>query len=308
MPNKIFVNYRREDVRAEAARVRDRLAGTFGAASVFMDVDNLLAGQRFDKQLERALAQTDVLIAIIGPHWTEILEERRKKGDRDYVREEISSALSRGIVVIPVVVEWTALPRADTLPDDIRDLILHHKHDVSHERFGRDVDALIAAIKAVRRSARSERRAFKSPRLLIAASIIVVVTGILGLVFYQQFYSQNAGVSATTTQRRPPTAREATTATTSQGGRSAAQSPTPTTSQPPPPEPARGAAHRNWDEYIQAETPISPQPSPSEQQSQRRQILRDTQRKIFEIEQNAPTSRPSTQNDSYRKWDNYIRE
>lgn len=52
MAGKIFVNYRRDDVRDVAARVRDRLAQTFGGANVFMDVDNLMAGQRFDRELE----------------------------------------------------------------------------------------------------------------------------------------------------------------------------------------------------------------------------------------------------------------
>ena len=57
VPGKIFVNYRRDDERAVAARVRDRLAATFGDANVFMDVDHLLAGQRFDQELEKALAE-----------------------------------------------------------------------------------------------------------------------------------------------------------------------------------------------------------------------------------------------------------
>jgi len=34
MPGKIFVNYRRDDARDMAARVRDRLAQTFGEAAV----------------------------------------------------------------------------------------------------------------------------------------------------------------------------------------------------------------------------------------------------------------------------------
>ena len=61
---KIFINYRREDVRDMAARIRDRLAVTFGGANVFMDVDNLMAGQRFDKELDKALAETDVFFVI----------------------------------------------------------------------------------------------------------------------------------------------------------------------------------------------------------------------------------------------------
>ena len=67
MPGKIFVNYRRDDERAFAARVRDRLAQPFGQANVFMDVDNLMAGQRFDRELEKALAETDIFLTIMGP-------------------------------------------------------------------------------------------------------------------------------------------------------------------------------------------------------------------------------------------------
>jgi len=31
-----------------------------------MDIDQLLAGQRFDRELEKALASCEVLIAVIG--------------------------------------------------------------------------------------------------------------------------------------------------------------------------------------------------------------------------------------------------
>jgi hypothetical protein len=154
MPGKVFVNYRRDDERATAARIRDRLAATFGASNVFMDVDNLMAGQRFDKELERALAETDVFVAVIGPRWLELLTERQASGERDYVRDEIVGALQRGIVVIPVLVERTPLPHHDALPEDIRDLILHQKHIVTHERFGRDVEDLVEAIRFGRRAAR----------------------------------------------------------------------------------------------------------------------------------------------------------
>ncbi len=68
-----------------------------------MDVDNLLAGQRFDIELEKALGETDVFLAVIGPRWLELLAERQARGERDYVREEIAGALQRGIVVVPVL-------------------------------------------------------------------------------------------------------------------------------------------------------------------------------------------------------------
>ena len=152
MPGKIFVNYRRDDARDMAARIRDRLAATFGDANLFMDVDNLLAGQRFDKELEKALGQTDVFLAVIGPRWLDLLAERQANGERDYVRKEIAGALQRGIVVIPVLIERTALPRHDTLPKDIRDLVLHQSHEVTHARFGRDVEDLVETIRFARKA------------------------------------------------------------------------------------------------------------------------------------------------------------
>ncbi len=117
-----------------------------------MDVDNLLAGQRFDRELSKALDDCDVLIAIIGPRWMDLLKARTQSSERDYVREEIAAALQRGIVVIPARVglegRMPPLPRSEDLPEDISNLVLHQKHDVAHERFGRDVADLIVAIEA----------------------------------------------------------------------------------------------------------------------------------------------------------------
>ena len=156
MAAKIFVNYRRDDVPGDARGVRDGLAAKFGKASVFMDVDNLLVGQRFDIELAKALDTCDVLIAVIGPRWMELLTARTAGGERDYVREEIRAALARRIVVIPVRVgregSMPALPRRDNLPEDIRDLVLHQKLDIAHERFGRDIAELNEGIVAVRKS------------------------------------------------------------------------------------------------------------------------------------------------------------
>ncbi|HWE18622.1 MAG TPA: TIR domain-containing protein, partial [Hyphomicrobiaceae bacterium] len=154
MPGKIFVNYRRDDDRSTAARIRDRLATTFGDTSVFMDVDDLRPGERFDLKLAEALAQTDVFLAIIGSRWLELLTERQARGERDYVRAEISGALQRGIVIIPVLIERTPLPHPEALPGDIRELVLHQKHVVTHERFGRDVADLAEAIRLALKVAR----------------------------------------------------------------------------------------------------------------------------------------------------------
>jgi formylglycine-generating enzyme required for sulfatase activity len=174
MAGKIFVNYRRDDDPSAAARVRDGLVARFGKSSVFMDVDNLLAGQRFENELAKALAQCDVLLAVMGGRWMDLLKARAADDDRDYVREEIAEALRRGLIVVPVRVgregQLPILPRLQDLPDDIRDLVHYQKHDVAHERFGRDIAELIEAITTIRTTNRPQRA---TPRRMIAVAASV---------------------------------------------------------------------------------------------------------------------------------------
>ncbi len=165
MAGKIFVNYRRGDARDGAARLRDKLAATLGDADVFMDVDNLLAGERFDLKLKEALAGTEVFLAVIGAHWMDLLEARKASEERDFVREEIAAALAAGIPVIPVTMDRAPLPKPASLPEDIRDLVLYHKHDVAYESFGRDVAALIEAIEAHRRARAEQKARLEAERL-----------------------------------------------------------------------------------------------------------------------------------------------
>jgi len=178
MAGKIFINYRRDDDAAGAARVRDGLASKFGKANLFIDVDNLFAGQRFDEELARALVTCDVLVAVIGRHWMDLLKAKIASGGRDHVREEIAAALQRRIVVIPVRVgregQLPPLPRVEDLPPDISDLVLHQKHDVTHERFGR----------GHRRTGRSDKgRAPIKPSQICGAALLFLLWpgGSLGL-------------------------------------------------------------------------------------------------------------------------------
>jgi len=154
MPGKIFVNYRRDDAAADSRGVRDGLAAKFGEQNVFIDVDDLKPGQRFDVELAKALDACDVFVAIIGPRWMDLLRQRHVEREYDYVRAEIAAALQRGINTIPVLVgregNMPRLPRPEELPEDLRVLAFHHKHDVTHERFRRDMADLIRAVEALR--------------------------------------------------------------------------------------------------------------------------------------------------------------
>jgi TPR repeat protein len=172
---KIFISYRREDAPGDARGICDRLSRSFGAANVFMDVDRLLAGQRFDRGLDKALAKCDVLIAVIGSRWMELLSDYAQQDKRDYVRDEIAAALQRDIIVIPVMIGREAnmppLPLAQNLPENIRDLVLYQKHNIAHETFGRDAADLVAALKLVLLA----RRGPRPWRTIAAAGAIALV-------------------------------------------------------------------------------------------------------------------------------------
>lgn len=186
MSRQIFINYRRDDAPGDARSIHNGLAASFGKSRIFMDVDNLLAGQRFDRELSRALDQCVALVSVIGPNWLNLLKERQASGERDYVREEIAAALKREIPVIPVCVGRAGaippLPRSEDLPEDIRELVLHQKLDVAHEKFGRDIEELIAALKhagARRSSPRFGAIAIAGVSAVALAGVAVVVTSML---------------------------------------------------------------------------------------------------------------------------------
>ena len=178
MLRKIFVSYRRDDERATAARVRDRLASIFGDANIFMDVDNLSAGARFDIELEKALNETAVFLAIIGPRWVELFKARQAAGERDFVLEEVASALQRGVVVMPVLVERTPMPRGEDLPEEIRELALHQKHTVAHESFGRDIAGLVEAIRKIHKRPHLQRP-LSNPAMAAAAALVLIAGALL---------------------------------------------------------------------------------------------------------------------------------
>jgi formylglycine-generating enzyme required for sulfatase activity len=183
VPGNIFVNYRREDARADARGIFDRLAGAFGKANVFMDVDDLKPGERFDQKLDEALAECKVFVAVIGSRWLEILKTRAGSGKHDFVRQEIAAALARGIFVVPVLVDGAQLPRSEDLPDDIRTLVLHQKQDVTHERFGRDIADLISFIEP--KLPRGKWKRFVLPGLAAALFFALLVVGVQSLKLWR---------------------------------------------------------------------------------------------------------------------------
>ena len=150
MNASVFISYRREDASGHAGRLSDRLIARFGAARVFMDVQDILPGQNFAQAIDRTLAQCDHLLAIIGPRWLQDLAARQIANE-DFVRHELSAALTRGLTVIPVLVGGAKMPRQTDLPTELAAFAQCQAVEVRDDRFDEDTARLISFLAGERR-------------------------------------------------------------------------------------------------------------------------------------------------------------
>ena len=64
---QVFVSYRRNDVGGYAGRLTDALRQRLGAKSVFQDVTAITLGEPFTAAIDRAIVESDAVLAVIGP-------------------------------------------------------------------------------------------------------------------------------------------------------------------------------------------------------------------------------------------------
>ena len=150
MAAKVFISYRRVDSAGYSGRVMDRLDRELGRDLVFMDVDAIPLGTNFSKVLHEEVAKCGVLLAVIGPNWLDARDEhgsRRLDNSNDFVRIEIAAALQRSIPVIPLLLDGARIPKADELPEDLKELALRNGMEIRHASFQDDMNRLIRGLK-----------------------------------------------------------------------------------------------------------------------------------------------------------------
>jgi hypothetical protein len=149
---KIFINYRRGDDPQAAGRLFDRLQDVFKPEQLFLDVDNIAPGLDFGRVLDERVAECDVVLAVIGKSWIGARDaggNRRLDDPDDFVRIEITSALTQGKRVIPVLVGDAQMPRAEELPEVMRPLVRRNAVRLTHERFRADTAGLVKSLQQV---------------------------------------------------------------------------------------------------------------------------------------------------------------
>jgi hypothetical protein len=123
---EIFISYRREDSQDATGRIHDRLEMYFGPDAIFRDVGSVQSGAHFPDRLDEAIRSCKIVLAIIGPTWTKVTDERRSPrgifDERDWVRIELAKAFEWKIKVLPVLVTNARMPRSDEVPSDLQAL------------------------------------------------------------------------------------------------------------------------------------------------------------------------------------------
>jgi len=146
---QIFISYRRDDAAGYARAINDELARSFGAARVFIDVDDINAGQPFSEIIQRSVGDSAVLLALIGKRWR---GEREGAGPRifeagDFVRQEVAAGLAKGLRVIPVLLDGVPMPDPAQLPPDLGALAGRNALELDNTRFAADMAHLVREVR-----------------------------------------------------------------------------------------------------------------------------------------------------------------
>lgn len=147
---KIYLCYRRSDSLAVLGRIQDRLVQKFGQDLIFKDLESIPLGKDFRAEMMGALAQCEVVLALIGPTWLSCCDEnqtRRIESPQDYVRQELEFAFERRIRTIPLLVLGASPPQPDELPESLNALAYLQCMTIrSDPDFESDMARLISAL------------------------------------------------------------------------------------------------------------------------------------------------------------------
>jgi hypothetical protein len=180
MPVRIFLSYRREDSSAWAGRLHDALADRFGERSVFQDVETIRPGEDFMDAVDTAIAQSDAVLAVIGPHWATAEDPsggRRLESSDDYVRAELEAALRHERRLIPVLVGGAAMPTADQLPAGLRALAQRQAVVLDDATWRQDVEGLARSLRGEPAS-----RGLRRWPIVVGVAAVAVAAAAVGAV------------------------------------------------------------------------------------------------------------------------------
>lgn len=149
--NRIFISYRSADGAKDASRLADDLGRVFGADHVFLDRQDLRGGSSWRQEIERAIGHRPIVLLLVTPGFAGArhADGRLRIDDiDDPVRMEIQSAIDAGAVLMPLRVDGTPMPSADSLPEPLRLITERHALPLRTDDWARlDLPRIVADIE-----------------------------------------------------------------------------------------------------------------------------------------------------------------
>jgi len=149
--SRIFISYRREDSEHAAGRLAADLRKDFPPQQVFLDIASIDPGADFVLALKRGLADCAAVLVVIGPRWLAATDDKRRRrldSPDDWVRQEIAESLRRpDVQVVPIVLDSTAMPNAEDLPEDIRALTRRQALTLTSRHWSSDIARLVELLR-----------------------------------------------------------------------------------------------------------------------------------------------------------------
>lgn len=184
----IFINYRRDDTRANAGRLEADLEKHF-PGRVFRDIHDIEAGSDFVVAINDEVGKCGALLVMIGRQWLTLTDKngkRRLDNPGDYVAAEIAGALVRKEVrVIPILVDDAQMPTEEDLPASLKDLVRRNARKLDDEYWDEDVKKLVAVLeKACGASLQPSTLSVKLvPKVAIVAGVSALVAALAVGIF-----------------------------------------------------------------------------------------------------------------------------
>lgn len=141
----VFVNYRVREQGGYATLLHRELSRVFGSGQVFLASCSIPPGDDFVADIFHTLRGCEILLAVIGPRWSEF----RGAPEHDWVHREIAEAFRCGIRVIPVLVDDAELPAEAELADGTTALARCQYVRLRHYSVESDLDQLVREIQKV---------------------------------------------------------------------------------------------------------------------------------------------------------------
>jgi len=172
MQGKIFISYRRATDAWAVEKLRHELVGAFGAKNVFLDKQTIGAGEDWNLEIDNAIRDAAAVVVVFSEEWYGAVDEpeaasatatgaapaspplatapkRRIDDPSDKLRIEVEMAARHNRQVFPIIVDGSAEPRPEELPEGLRFVCKRQflRIDVSGN-FEAQMDRLIGDIRS----------------------------------------------------------------------------------------------------------------------------------------------------------------